>query len=480
VRLFAWEQLVTSGATDDAQERHAEYFLRLAEAAEPELWTHASARWVDYLDADHDNLRAALRRSVGQGNAELGQRLGAALYRFWVLRGHLTEGVHWLEGARSWSSGATDNTRARALNAAGHLTRALGKYDQASQYYEQSLVLHQQLADDRGAALALNNLGVVAQFQQGYARAVELHQSSLQLFRTANDAAGVALALVTLGTMAQLRGDYDQAFKLCEESVAQFRQLGDRHGVAAALSNLGNVAWASNQPDTAAACYLEAVALFRELGSRRELAAALRNLATSARDDGDNQRAEAQARESLELYSELGDGGGVLACLAILVNAFAEGGQEVIAVRLLGAIDAMCRQMDASAEIIGGGDHDLLVAALRERLGSDAFVAAWESGTALPPDDAVRLALAPHEDAGLNTTVTLLADELSPRQREVVRLITEGLSNKKIAEVLFISERTADTHVEHIMRKLGMHSRAQVAAWETERRAKPTLPAAQS
>jgi non-specific serine/threonine protein kinase len=162
------------------------------------------------------------------------------------------------------------------------------------------------------------------------------------------------------------------------------------------------------------------------------------------------------------------------------VDAFAEGAQDEMAVRLLGAIDTMRRQMDASAELAGGKDHDLLVAALRERLGSEAFVAAWESGSALTPDDAVRLALAPHRDAAPIAAVALQGDELSPRQGEVVRLITQGLSNKKIAEALFISERTADTHVEHIMRKLGVHSRAQVAAWDMERRAKPTPPAARS
>jgi predicted ATPase/DNA-binding CsgD family transcriptional regulator len=477
VRLFARERLVASGAAEDAHQRHADHFLSLAEAAEPELWSRESATWLDYLEADHDNFRAALRWSVGHGHAETCQRLGAALYRFWVLRGHLTEGLQRLEGALSWSSGATDGTRARALNAAGHLARALGNYDQAAHLYEQSLLLHRHLADERGAALALNNLGVVAQFRRDYARAVELHQESLRLFRIANDAAGVAVALVTLGTMAQLRGDHDQALALCEESVARFRQLGDRHGVASALSNLGNVAWASDQPETAAACYQEAIALFRELGDRRELAAALRNLATTARDGGDHRQAVERARESLELYRELGDGGGVLACLAILVDAFAAGAQDEMAVRLLGAIGAMRRQMDVSAELAGGRDYDPLVATLRERLGADTFVAAWESGSAMAPDEVVRLGLAPHGDAAPTAPVALPADELSPRQREVVRLITQGLSNKQIAEELFIAERTADTHVEHILRKLGVRSRAQVAAWDTERRAKPTRPA---
>jgi non-specific serine/threonine protein kinase len=172
----------------------------------------------------------------------------------------------------------------------------------------------------------------------------------------------------------------------------------------------------------------------------------------------------------------VGDGGGVLACLAILVDAFAEGDQDETAVRLLGAIDAMRRQMDASAELIGGRNHDLLVAALRARLGSDAFIAAWESGKALPPDEAVRLAIAADREAAMIPLVALPVGELSPRQTEVVNLIAQGLSNKKIAEALFISERTADTHVEHILRKLGLHSRAQIAAWETERRANSALP----
>ena len=209
---------------------------------------------------------------------------------------------------------------------------------------------------------------------------------------------------------------------------------------------------------------------------RRELAAALRNLASAARDAGESRQSVAQARESLTLCSELGDIGGILAGLAILVEALAEETNDEIAVRLLGAIDALRRQTDTSAELIGGRDQTLLIAALRERLGSDAFIAAWESGRSLLAADAVQLALAPHGNAPQIPPVVSQADELSPRQREVVRLITEGLSNKKIAEALFISERTADTHVEHILRKLDMHSRAQVAAWEMERRAKATLP----
>jgi DNA-binding NarL/FixJ family response regulator len=96
----------------------------------------------------------------------------------------------------------------------------------------------------------------------------------------------------------------------------------------------------------------------------------------------------------------------------------------------------------------------------------------------VPPQDAVRLALASHGNAALTTPGALQAVELSPRQREVVQLITQGMSNKKIAELVVISERTAGTHVEHILRKLGVHSRAQVAAWETARRANTTLPEA--
>ena len=480
LRLFARERLVSSGEVDVVQHRHADYFLRLAEAAEPELWTAGFAVWLDVLEADHHNLRAALRRCVGQGNVDIGQRLGAALYRFWMVRGYLTEGLHWLEGALSWSSGTTMGTRARALNAAGHLARAHGKFEQASRFYEESLALHREMSDERGTALTLNNLGVVAQFRHDYVRAVELHEESLHLFRATGDAAGIAVALVTLGTMAQLRGDYEQAFALCEEGVALFRQLGDRHGVASALNNLGNVARACERLETAATCYREAVALFRELGDLRELAACLRNLATAARDDGDQQQAAKLAVESFELFSALSDESGVLACLALFANASAEAGDDETAVRLFGAIDTMRRRMDAPAQLATGRDCDRVIETLRERLGPIAFANCWDAGAVMQPGETLELALASHANDKPITRFPHQAERLSPRQSEVAGLIAQGLSNKRIAEALFISKRTADTHVEHILRKLGLHSRAQVAVWEIERQGEKTRHSAAS
>ncbi len=181
--------------------------MALAEAAESGLWGPDMAVWLDRLETEHENLRAALRWSVGHGEAETALRLGAALARFWQLCGYRGEGLQWLQGGLRWTTGASAATRARALDAAGHLARDHGDLDQASAFCEQSLAVHREAGDTRGTALALNHLGVVAQLQGETGRAIALHEESLALFQGMGDAPGIAIALLTLGSMAQLQGD---------------------------------------------------------------------------------------------------------------------------------------------------------------------------------------------------------------------------------------------------------------------------------
>ena len=159
LRLYGRERLVTSGEAESTSRRHAEHFLALAEAVEPALWGPDAVAWLDRLEIEHDNLRAALRWVTGHGEVEIALRLGAALSRFWQVHAHLSEGLMWLESALVGASGASPATRARALDAAGHLARDRADYDRAWALYEESLGLRRELDDRRGTALALNNLG---------------------------------------------------------------------------------------------------------------------------------------------------------------------------------------------------------------------------------------------------------------------------------------------------------------------------------
>jgi predicted ATPase/DNA-binding CsgD family transcriptional regulator len=469
LRLYGRERLVTSGAAEATARRHAEHFLALAEAVEPALWGSDAVAWLDRLEIEHDNLRAALRWATGHGEAEIALRLGAALSRFWQVHAHLSEGLKWLESALAWTGDASITTRARALDAAGHLARDRADYDRAWMFYEESLGLRRELEDSRGTALTLNNLGVVAQLRGEYDRAVALLEESLALFRTLGDEWGVALSLLTLGSMAQWQGDLARATAHYEESLALFRALGDTRGIAAALSSLGTLA--SSRGDFAAAdeLYAECAPLFRKLGDTRDVAACLSNQAGIARDRGDLGRATAFAQESLVLFHELADHRGIAACLELIGSAVAAQGQTERAIRLLAAAETVRETTGIDRPAARGAEQERTVAALRSTLGADAFARAWEAGRSLPLDESVADALAPAEPPGLQIPPSgTRSGPLTRREREVAALIARGLTNRQIAEELFIAERTADTHVEHILAKLGLGSRTQVATWVVE------------
>jgi non-specific serine/threonine protein kinase len=305
----------------------------------------------------------------------------------------------------------------------------------------------------------------VAQLRGEYDQAVALHDESLALFRTLGDERGVALSLLTIGTMAQLQGDLARATVHYEESLALFQALDDPRGIAAALSSLGNLA--SSRGDFAAAdeLYTECAVLFRELGDTRDIAACLGNQARIARDRGNLGRAVTLAQESLALFHELGDHRGIAACLELIGSATAAQGPER-GTRLLAAAKVLRETTGVERPAGLRADQAHTVDALRGALGADAFARAWEAGRRLPLDEIVADALMPAEHAAPRIPPSgTRSGPLTRREGEVAALIARGLTNRQIAEELFIAERTADTHVEHILAKLGLSSRAQVAAW---------------
>jgi ATP/maltotriose-dependent transcriptional regulator MalT len=316
--------------------------------------------------------------------------------------------------------------------------------------------------------LALNNLGIVAQLQGDYDRAIAVHDESLALVRALGDERGVALSLLTMGTMAQLQGDVARATAHYDEGLALFRALGDTRGIAAVLSSLGTLAGSRGDFAAADALYAECAPLFRELGDTRDIAACLSNQAAIARDRGDLGRATAFARESLGLFDELGDHRGLAACLELIGGAVAAQGPER-GTRLLAAAETLRETTGVDRPAARSADHERTVAALRTTLGADAFARAWEVGRRLPLGEIVADALTPAEPAGPQVPpASTSPGPLTRREREVAALIARGLTNRQIAEELFIAERTADTHVEHILAKLALGSRTQVATWVVE------------
>lgn len=242
LREYALERLSAAGEEEAVRRAHAGWALELAERAAPALTGPEQAAWLDRLEAEHDNLRSALDWTQDAGEAESGLRLGAALWRFWLSRGHLLEGRERLERLLRLPGGeAPAAARAGALRGLATLAHNRGANRQARELLDRCLELDRQLGDEQGTGTDLNNLAWVACELSDLEVAERLSGEALELCRRLGDTRGEALALNNLGWVAAYRGDGASAAQRFRESLRLRRRLEDRRGIGFALANL---AWA--------------------------------------------------------------------------------------------------------------------------------------------------------------------------------------------------------------------------------------------
>ncbi|HLW02398.1 MAG TPA: tetratricopeptide repeat protein [Ktedonobacterales bacterium] len=445
LRQYGAQHLAASGERLTMQRAHLAWCLALAEDSEVGLSGPEQMVWIERLEADHENVRAALRWALESGALLDALRLAGALWWFWSLCGYLSEGRRWLEQTLTAAevrdetqSASLVGARAKALRGASVLAYEQADFDHAAQFAEASLACYRQLGnqDRRGMARALTNRGIVALKQRDYARAEAVLQECLALAREVGDAPLVGGVLNNLGVVAGDQGDYPRAIAFYQESLAHYRHLGDRDGSARACVNLGEMALLQGGFSSAAAFYREGLLLAHEVGSKELMAYGLEGAAGATAGPGD-------------------------------ANAVLH------AARLWGAAQVLRTALNAPLPPVDAINYDRLVATARAHCDPAAFARAWEEGQATPLEGAIAAALvAPVFDAGLPAGTTPpaapAADALLPltmREREVVALITAGCTNRTIAATLAISERTVEHHVARILAKLELASRAQVAVW---------------
>jgi len=466
VRQYALEQLAASGEIDETGRRHATYCLRIAETAEPELTGPDQVRWLEHLEREHDNLRAALRWCVEQRDAEMGARLGGSLWRFWSIRGYPREGRVWLSELRA-VAGSTLRTPAQAkvLAGAGRLAYDLGDYAEARALHEESLAIRRELGDAPAIAHSLGHLGDVAHQLGEYAAAQALFQESLTTLRAVDDWNGIAEMLDKLGLTVRCLGDYAHARALYEEALALARDLGDPLREALVLNNLGRTAYYQSDYPTARALHEASLKLRRRVGDRRGMATSLGDLGDVAHEMRDYAASRALRQESLSLWQQLEDPWG----LAYVLESFAQlasiqdRAEDVL--HLVGAATVLRESIHAPRSPGGAERIQRLVDAAARRVGRRVAAEAWQTGLLLSTDEAA--AIAQHLAQTSDPPVPLSAAQLllSPREREVAALITRGQTNRQIADELVIGERTVHTHVANILAKLELTSRTQIATW---------------
>jgi len=439
VRQYGREKLEESGETERVRERHASYYLALAEATERELMGTRPEACMERLELERGNLRAALSWALDadeepEERAEIGLRLAAALGRFWDMRDP-GEGRRWLEKGLAKSGAAPTSVRAKALNEAGFIAVYEGDPG-AIALLEESLALYKGLNDRSGVASSMGNLGHAAIHLGPPERMMSLREEAEALVSEPLDRWVRAHLLVFLGFAAGSELDFEQMKVRLEEGLALFRELGDIRSVAQCLPSIGMVVLAEGDSERAAALFEEGLLLQRELKYKTAI-----------------------------VYDLMG-----------MVAVAEVRGQPARVAKLFGASEALREEIGLSITPLADAryDYEAYLATARAGLGEAAFDAAFSEGQAMSPEQAIEYALSaedasPQEAVPERSHTSAQPDPLTRRQREVAVLIGQGLTNRRIADALAISKNTVANHVAQILRKLNLPSRSQIAIWVIQR-----------
>ena len=530
IREYALERLVTSREAETARQAHALYYLRLSEDAAQQIRGPWQAEWLERLEREHDNLRAALRWSLKETHdagaaipgrhLEIALRLCQALIGFWQIHGYYSEGRSNLEHVLAASEGMKTPLRAQALNDAAMLVNIQGDTTRAGALAEESLILYRELGDQEGIALALYQLGHVAWLKGDFARVASLLEETLEISKVLGDTISVAYAHFSLAELANIRGQYSRGAALFEEALALFRQEGNKRGVAFALLQLADLLFVSqgdstrihslleeglalcreigdkdglarynyysaqvalSQGDvvTARALFEESLTLYKDMGDRQRIAHSLLGLAKLETRQGNNAAAQTLYEESLSLSSRGGHTLNIVSALEGLAQVSAAPGavdapraHVLWATRLWGTAEALRDKLGTPLPPVERAEYEQSINAARSYLGPEAFSSAWAQGRTMSPEQALSHSDSPavqgQTRGGKAPAHPASPGWLTTREVEVLRLLAQGLTDAQIAEKLVITRRTVNWYLTSIYSKIHVSSRSAATRYALE------------
>jgi predicted ATPase/DNA-binding CsgD family transcriptional regulator/Tfp pilus assembly protein PilF len=465
VREYALERLRDAGERDIVRGWHANYYLLGADAPVAEMKMAQQSMWLRSLEAEYDNLQAALGWCAQARQPELGLSAAGLLSWFWTVRGHVAAGRRSLSDLLELASDAPATLRAHALVALGSLALHQSDYAAARALFEESLAVWRELGEPGGSIGALANLGAVYLQQGDLDKAERSFEDALAIQRRIGDRLGIIESLNSLANVAHERGDLAGAREFYERTlVEQHNSIRYRPDVV--LHNLGVVDQEQGDLSSAQRHFEDSVALRRAIGDTAGLALSLAKLGEVASSMGEPETAHRLLCESLTLQRDLGDRHGMAFVLERFGMAAAARGKPRQALKMAAAADALREVIGVPLAPRARLDLDHWVAAARNALTAEDASAAWTAGRKLSLDQALAVAVEfEPTPAPAQSVVGTGGITLSAREREVAALVAEGLSNRDIAERLVVSSRTAENHVQHVLNRLGLRSRSQVAAW---------------
>ena len=406
LREFAAEQRTLAIETT-LRQRHAAYFLGLAEEARLHLTGPQQTLWLTRLEAEHDNLRGALRWAIETQDAETGLRLAVALSKFWEIRGYFREAQQWLERLLPFTAdpiSPTDNRvlRAQTLNAYANAFDGLTDFVSAETYAQEALAAWRELGEASGMAYSLAMLGSIAMMREDYGPAVQLLQEARFLAQSVGDDAMAAGVVHSLGRIALAQQNWSEALETLSESLTLHRALGDRNKAAAALNNLGLVARYRGDLKAARDLLNQALSEHRALGDRPRMAISLLNIGTVARLDQHYHEAEAVLRPALTLALEVDDRRVQTWCIKELGHLLCAQSEWQRGIRLLSASESLRQVLGMSFSPADPGELSRDVSLAKTALGHSMFDAAWQAGSRWTIQEACAQAMRFSDEAGQN------------------------------------------------------------------------------
>jgi tetratricopeptide (TPR) repeat protein len=441
IRQYARDRVLESTEVETIRDHHLDFFVALAEEVEPKLRGPEQMQWLDRLDLEHDNLRAALEWSLGEGRVEKGLRLGAALAWFWERCGYWMEGQERVESLLNQPE-ATAKTliRANGLFAASVLTSSLGaawvggsnasrpyleeaiaiarEHGQAGKrlcalaltflsnnlhagnpalaqsQYDDAWAIAQELGDQWIVAFLVHQRGHWFADQRNYKAARNAFEDSMMLFRSVGDKRWAAILFSDIADVCFVQGDLAGARLRLEQNLPYFRETKDRQHICFTLMRLGEIARAEGSFDLAKRFYMEGLAIARDLGSKMQIGNTTSNLGFVAVHDGELDSARSLFVESLARARELDSKPMVAFALLGFASVAAAEKKTQRAVHLLAVVDALLEGGDkGSLDPVDEAEYQRNLAIARQQLDEATFNAAWAEGQKMTLEQAIELAM---------------------------------------------------------------------------------------
>jgi predicted ATPase/DNA-binding CsgD family transcriptional regulator len=463
---YARQKLEESGELDATGDRCLDYFLQFAESAEQETLGREAALWMRRLDAEQNNMRAALEWSLArEGRTDKGLRLAGALVRYWQYRGYFSEGLQWCAQLLSKTEPAEPSAeRAKALRGLARMYFEQGDFTEAGPIYEQSLEMARAVGDEQGVAGALFGLGGVSLWHGEYD--LSPFEECLAIGRKLGSRYLISNALSMIGTIHMRKEEYEAAKAPLEESLAIDREVGDDAGIALTLCRQGSVTYHLGDYEKARELIEESLVKGRELGADLIIAICLARLGMIALHQGDAAQAEAFLIEGLARARTSGNKRWSRWYLVGLAEVARLGGKAERAAILVGASEGAIGAAGVHYEPAISAAIERIKANVRARLDEETFAKLSAEGRAMPLEEIITLAGSPGRAARAATTGGQQAnpDDLTEREIEVLRLIAVGKSNLEIGQELVLSRRTVERHISNIYEKIGASGKVARAA----------------